>query len=84
MKGDGASARADAAGRSRVRVRVELVFGHMATAMNGCDVRTIGIARTRAKPGREYIASTISRFTFPMGLTPACVRMTKNRLLEGD
>jgi IS5 family transposase len=50
--------------RSRVRVRVEHVFGHIETAMNGCYVRTIGIARAEAKIGLENIAYNISRFTF--------------------
>ena len=58
--------------RSRVRVRVEHVFGHMATAMNGCYVRTIGIARARAKTGLENIAYNISRFTFLMGAHATC------------
>ncbi|MGH6823321.1 MAG: IS5 family transposase [Methylocella sp.] len=53
--------------RSRARVRVEHVFGHMATAMNGCYVHTIGIARARTKIGLENIAYNISRFTFLMG-----------------
>jgi transposase, IS5 family len=52
--------------RSRVRVRVEHVFGHIATAMNGCYVRTIGFARAEAKIGLENIAYNISRFTFLM------------------
>ena len=54
--------------RSRVRVRVEHVFGHMATSMNGCYVRTIGKLRATAKIGLENIAYNISRFTFLMGL----------------
>ena len=53
--------------RSRVRVRVEHVFGHMATSMNGCYVRTIGKLRAEAKIGLENIAYNISRFTFLMG-----------------
>jgi len=52
--------------RSRVRVRVEHVFGHIETAMNGCYVRTIGIARATAKIGMENLAYNISRFTFLM------------------
>jgi IS5 family transposase len=52
--------------RSRVRVRVEHVFGHIETAMNGCYVRTIGIARAQAKIGLENLAYNISRFTFLM------------------
>ena len=53
--------------RSRVRVRVEHIFGHMETAMHGCYVRTIGIARAKAKIGLENLAYNISRFTFLMG-----------------
>ena len=52
--------------RSRVRVRVEHVFGHIETAMNGCYVRTLGKARAQAKTGLENIAYNISRFTFLM------------------
>jgi transposase, IS5 family len=52
--------------RSRVRVRVEHVFGHMENTMNGCYVRTIGIVRAKAKIGMENIAYNISRFTFLM------------------
>ena len=53
--------------RSRVRVRVEHVFGHIETAMNGCYVRTVGKLRADAKIGLENIAYNISRFTFLMG-----------------
>jgi transposase, IS5 family len=52
--------------RSRVRVRVEHVFGHIETAMNGCYVRTIGITRATAKIGMENLAYNISRFAFLM------------------
>ena len=53
--------------RSRARVRVEHVFGHIETAMNGCYVRTVGKLRADAKIGLENIAYNISRFTFLMG-----------------
>ena len=53
--------------KSSVRVRVEHVFGHIDTAMQGCFVRTIGIARARTKIGIENLAYNISRFTFLMG-----------------
>lgn len=52
--------------RSSVRVRVEHVFGHIETAMHGCYVRTVGMARAKAKIGLETIAYNISRFTFLM------------------
>ena len=51
---------------SRVRARVEHVFGHIETSMNGCYVRTIGIARAKAKIGLENLAYNISRFAFLM------------------
>jgi IS5 family transposase len=60
--------------RSRVRVRVEHVFGHIETAMNGCWVRTIGLMRAQAKIGLEILAYNVSRFTFLMrgsNATPA-------------
>ncbi len=53
--------------RSRVRVRVEHIFGHMETAMHGCYVRTIGMARAKVKIGLENLAYNMSRFTFLMG-----------------
>jgi IS5 family transposase len=52
--------------RSRVRARVEHIFGHMATAMNGCYVRTIGSARAKTKIGLENLAYNFSRYTFLM------------------
>lgn len=52
--------------RSHVRVRVEHVFGHIETSMRGCYVRTIGMARAKAKIGLEVLAYNISRFTFLM------------------
>jgi IS5 family transposase len=52
--------------RSRVRVRVEHIFGHIETAMNGCYVRTIRFARAQAKIGKKNLAYNISRFSFLM------------------
>lgn len=52
--------------KSRVRARGEHVFGHIANSMNGCYVRTIGLARAKAKIGMECLAYNISRFTFLM------------------
>ncbi len=50
--------------KSRIRARVEHVFGHIETSMHGCYVRTIGLARAKAKIGLENLAYNISRFTF--------------------
>jgi IS5 family transposase len=50
--------------KSRTRCRAEHVFAHIETTMNGCYVRTVGIARATAKIGLENLAYNISRFTF--------------------
>ena len=47
--------------RSRVRARVEHVFGHQTTAMGAKLVRTIGLARARMKIGMMNLAYNISR-----------------------
>jgi hypothetical protein len=52
--------------RSRVRVGVEHVFGHIETAMNGCYVRTIEFARAQATIGMNNLAYNLSRFSFLM------------------
>ena len=48
--------------RSRVRARVEHVFGHQASAMGGKLVRTIGLVRAKAKVGMQNLAYNMSRF----------------------
>ena len=53
--------------RSRVRARVEHVFGHQATAMGGKLVRTIGIARARMKIGMQNLTYNMSRFVHLRG-----------------
>ena len=50
--------------RSRVRARVEHVFGHQATAMGAKLVRTIGLARARAKIGMMNLAYNMSRLAY--------------------
>lgn len=45
-----------------MRVRIEHEFGHIATSAHGCYVRTISMARARAKIGLEVLAYNISRF----------------------
>lgn len=47
--------------RSRVRARVEHVFGHQHMSMGGTIVRTIGIVRARAKIGLMNLVYNISR-----------------------
>ena len=53
--------KADNREKSRVRVRVEHVFGFVENSMNGSIVRTIGIARAKAKIGMMNLTYNISR-----------------------
>jgi len=48
--------------RSRIRARVEHVFGHQVTAMGGKLIRTIGLLRARAKIGLKNLAYNFQRF----------------------
>ena len=48
--------------RSRIRARVEHVFGHQVTAMGGKLIRTIGRVRARAKIGLKNLAYNFQRF----------------------
>jgi IS5 family transposase len=57
--------------RSRVRARVEHVFGHQTTAMGGKIVRTIGLARAGAKIGLMNLAYNVSRFAYLHRTAPA-------------
>lgn len=50
------------ASRSRVRARVEHVFGHQATAMGGKLVRTVGLVRAKMKIGMQNLTYNMSRF----------------------
>lgn len=50
--------------RSRIRARVEHVFGHQVTAMGGNLIRTIGLARARAKIGLKNLTYNFQRFLF--------------------
>lgn len=63
-RGKPLSERAQAANRARskVRSRVEHVFGDQATAMGGKIVRTIGIARAKVKIGMQNLAYNMRRF----------------------
>ena len=48
--------------RSRIRARVEHVFGHHVTAMGGKLIRTIGRVRARAKIGLKNLTYNFQRF----------------------
>jgi IS5 family transposase len=47
--------------RSKVRARVEHIFGHQQNSMGGKIVRTIGIARARFKIGMMNLGYNIRR-----------------------
>src|SRR4030095_3973561 len=78
--------------RSKVRSRVEHVFGHQHTSMGGTIVRTIGLIRAKAKVGLMNLVYHISRVDFlertatPRGCPPSpkapFARATQPRLLE--
>lgn len=65
-KGKPLSQRAQEANRrrSKVRSRVEHVFGHQHTSMGGKIVRTIGLVRAKAKIGLMNLVYNISRLAF--------------------
>ena len=48
--------------RSRIRARVEHVFGHQVTAMGGKLIRTVGLVRTRLKIGLKNLTYNFQRF----------------------
>jgi IS5 family transposase len=54
---------ADNKEKSRTRVRVEHIFGFVENSMNGSIVRTIGIARAKAKIGMMNLTYNICRCT---------------------
>lgn len=53
--------------RSKVRARVEHVFGHMASSMGGNWLRVVGQARARMKIGLRNLAYNMQRFTYLTG-----------------
>lgn len=61
--------------RSKVRVRVEHVFGHMEVAMGGNWLRAVGKIRARMKIGMRNLAYNMQRFTYLMGrVSPRAVK----------
>jgi len=53
--------------RSKVRVRVEHVFGHMEVAMGGNQLRVVGKVRARMKIGMRNIAYNMQRLVYLTG-----------------
>jgi IS5 family transposase len=54
------------ASRSRIRVRVEHIFGHMKKCMGGFEIRSIGIERAKVNIGLKNLAYNIYRSTYLM------------------
>ena len=50
--------------KSRIRARVEHVFGHMKKGMKGFEIRSIGIKRAEAQIGLKNLTYNISRAIF--------------------
>jgi IS5 family transposase len=50
--------------KSKVRARVEHIFGDMVNSMGGKLVRTIGITRARAKIGLQNLTYNMKRFVY--------------------
>ncbi|WP_342349627.1 IS5 family transposase [uncultured Nitrospira sp.] len=48
--------------RSRIRARVEHVFGHQVTAMGGKLIRTVGLVRARLKIGMKNLTYNFHRY----------------------
>lgn len=57
--------------RSRVRVRVEHVFGAQTNDMGGTLLRSVGMLRAKARIGLKNVAYNIRRFTYLEGLRAA-------------
>lgn len=52
--------------RSKIRVRVEHIFGHMKKCMGGFEIRSIGVQRAKTQIGLKNLAYNISRSTYLM------------------
>jgi transposase, IS5 family len=50
--------------KSKVRARVEHIFGHMTQAMGGITIRTIGFARAKCNIGLMNLSYNLSRYRF--------------------
>jgi IS5 family transposase len=50
--------------KSRIRCRVEHIFGHMKKAMNGTNITTIGTNRAKTQIGLKNLAYNIQRFSY--------------------
>ena len=59
--------------KSKTRVRVEHVFGHMTNAMGGIFIRCIGIRRAKCAIALKNLACNLSRYTYLASIKKAPV-----------
>ena len=57
--------------KSRIRCRIEHIFGYMTGAMHGITIRSIGLARAKFNVGMMNLVYNLCRFTFLMRLKKA-------------
>ena len=57
--------------KSRIRARVEHVFGHMSNSMGGLYIRCIGLDRAKCVIGFKNLAYNLSRYTYLVGAKKA-------------
>ena len=57
--------------RSRVRVRVEHIFGSQTNDLGGTLIRSVGMLRAKARVGLKNLTDNIRRFTYLDGLRAA-------------
>ena len=59
--------------KSRVRVRVEHVFGHMTNSMGGMFIRCIGISRAVREIAMKNLAYNLQRFAYLQGVAKKAI-----------
>ena len=57
--------------KSRIRCRIEHIFGYMTGTMHGITIRSIGLARAKFNVGMMNLVYNLCRFTFLMRLKKA-------------
>ncbi len=57
--------------KSRIRCRIEHIFGYMTGAMHGITIRSIGLARAKFNVGMMNLVYNLCRFAFLMRLKKA-------------
>ena len=59
--------------KSKIRARVEHVFGHMTNSMGGMFIRCIGIRRAKCIIGLKNLAYNMSRYAYLKGINEVSV-----------